>query len=557
MLCEITIENVAVIEKATACFSEGFTVLTGETGAGKSILIDSINAILGNRVSRDIVRSGAAKAGIWARFEDVNSEVCSQLNEAGYPCDEGELLLYREISADGKSSCRINGMPATVAILKETCNGLIAIHGQHDNQSLMNPAKHMDVLDLFAQNAPLLAQYGEEYGQLSRLQKDMKALTMNESEKSRKVDLLRFELDEIEGAELEPGEEERLVEQREMVRHAQTILQGMNNAYYALSGGDEETGAATLLADAAREITAAAAYATELGRFADALNEAYYTVSEMATDIQDSIESFEYEGGSLEALENRLDVIYRLKNKYGSTVEAVIEYGEKAREQLEIIEFSAERLAGIQKQESLQREKVLQLAEALTASRQKAFKTLNTEIASALAFLNMPGITMTLHLAAVPCGPKGQDEIEFYIATNPGESPKPLAKIASGGELSRIMLALKSALADRDELPTVIYDEIDTGISGLAAGRIGKLLLDTAITGRQVICVTHTAQVAAYAKSHLLIEKQVDGGRTYTSIRVLAPEARVEELARIISGDNVTDIARANAEEMLRLANNA
>lgn len=462
MLCEITIENVAVIEKATACFSEGFTVLTGETGAGKSILIDSINAILGNRTSRDIVRSGAPKASIWARFENVPREVNSRLEAAGYPAED-ELLLYREITTDGKSTCRINGMPATAAMLKDVCGGLVGIHGQHDNQSLMNPAKHLDLLDIFAKNEAILAQYAEEYHQLEAMKREIRALSMNESEKSRKLDLLRYEAEEIESAELKEDEEELLTESRERVRHAQSILQGMNNAYYALSGGDDETGAATLLADAAREITEAAAFAPELARYADSLQEIYYSVSEMASDIQSGIADFEFEDYSLEEIEQRLDTIYRLKQKYGSTLADVIRYGEKARQQLEEIEFSDEKLANLEQKEKQQTQKVKNLADKLSENRKNAFDRLNKDIAGALDFLNMPGITMALHHNEIDCGPKGQDEMEFYIATNPGEAPKPLAKIASGGELARIMLALKSAMADRDDLPTVIYDEIEIG----------------------------------------------------------------------------------------------
>jgi DNA repair protein RecN (Recombination protein N) len=553
MLCEITIENVAVIEKAAAVFGQGFTVLTGETGAGKSILIDSINVILGSRASRDIVRSGAPKASIWASFRDIPDKVREYLTVAGYSCG-AELLLYREVSADGKSGCRINGVPATAAMLKEVCGGLVNIHGQHDNQNLLNPAKHIEMLDAFAQNAELSAQYAAAYQALVAVRSELKGLTLDETEKKRRIELLRFEADEIEAAALLPGEEEELLLRRTAAHNTQAILEALSGAYAALSGGDETQGAATLLANAAREMSAAAAFAKDLAHFAETLDETYYTVKEIASDIQNRISDFEFGEQAIEAIEERLDLFYRLKQKYGKTLEDVTAYGENARRTLLGFESSQQRMEELQRQYKLNFAQVEQLAGLLTQSRLDAFDRLNSEIAGALAFLNMPGITMTLQNKRVEYGMAGQDEMEFNISTNPGEVPKPLVKIASGGELARIMLALKSALAERDDVPPVSYDEIDTGISGLAVGRIGQQLRANAAEGRQVICVTHTAQVAAYARRHLLIEKQVDGGRTYTSIRELPRGSRVEELARIISGDRVTPLACANAEEMLRMA---
>ncbi|MDL2218798.1 DNA repair protein RecN [Ruminococcaceae bacterium OttesenSCG-928-O06] len=552
MLCEITIENVAVIERAGAAFSQGFTVLTGETGAGKSILIDSINAILGSRTSRDIVRAGASRAAVWASFTHLPKDMLARLADAGYEMED-ELLLHREISADGKSTCRVNGAPATAAILRDICGDLVNIHGQHDNQSLLNPARHIDILDTFAQNSRLLEEYYTAYRAYSALQKEMDALHMDESERLRRVDLLRFEVEEIDAAQLQPGEEEQLVEQRNIVLHARRIMSALENAYLLLSGGDEDEGAATQLSRAAEEMADAAGYAAELAPFAESLRETYYAMAELASDLQHRVQDYAFEGGSLEELEGRLDTIYRLKSKYGGSTEAVLSYGDNARGQLEQMEGSTERLAALAAQLPGAQKEMERLAAALTKARKEAFGRLNAEISEALAYLNMPGITMVLAEKTVPCGPRGADEMEFYIATNPGETPKPLAKIASGGELARIMLAIKSALADRDAVPTVIYDEIDTGISGLAAGRIGQLLRSTA-KGRQVICVTHTAQIAAFAQRHLLIEKTVRDGRTYTEIRELDDAERVEELARIISGDAITDIARANAREMLQLA---
>lgn len=555
MLCEITIENVAVIEKATTSFADGFNVLTGETGAGKSIMIDSINAILGNRTSRDIVRSGAAKASIWATFRDIPVSVAQRLQDAGYPY-EGELLLYREVTVDGKSNCRINAMPATAALLREVCGGLINIHGQHDNQSLLDAGRHLGMLDAFAQNEVLREEYALQYGNLTQVQKQMQALSMNEAEKERRLDLLRYEVDEIEKAELSEAEEETLNEQREIIRNSQDILDALNAAYQLLQGDDEAAGAATLLGEAASRMSAAARFAPELGTYTESLNEAYYSASEVATDIQRRLSSFDFDTHSLDEVEQRLDLIFRLKQKYGGSVAAVIAYGEKARAELETIEFASEKLEELQRQEQELLLVVADVANRLSETRRQAFETLNSQIAEALDFLNMPGIVMALRHETMRFGPTGQDDIEFLISTNPGENPKPLAKIASGGELARIMLAMKSALADKDAVPTVIYDEIDTGISGKAAGRIGQMLKNTA-GHMQVICVTHTAQVAAYADRHLLIHKAVEEGRTYTHIYELDLPSRIHELARIISGDHVTDIALANAEEMLRMTGNS
>lgn len=552
MLREISIENVAVIEKATAIFSNGFTVLTGETGAGKSILIDSINAILGNRVSRDIVRNGAAKASIWASFSEVSSSVITQLDSLGYPTED-DLLIYREISSDGKSSCRINGLPATVAILKEVCANLINIHGQHDNQNLLNPARHIDTLDSFAQNQDLLQRYSQEYKKFQNISKTLSSLAMDETEKNRKLDLLRYEVDEINSAELTIGEEDELLEQRDLIRNAQTIISSMNHAYLALTGGDEEVGATTLLGDAANQLTQAAQFASDLTEYSTTLHETYYTLTEIASDIQSRLTDYDFEGGSLDEIESRLDLFYKLKQKYGTDIEGVIAYGENATKELETIESSEEQLEKLEKEKEVLYEKCKKLADELTQSRLSAFESLNILIRKALDFLNMPGVQLTLQHKVGELGANGQDICEFYISTNPGESPKAMAKIASGGELSRIMLAIKSALADKDDVATVIYDEIDTGISGLAAGRIGRLLQSSS-KGRQVICVTHTAQVAAYANKHLLIEKNVENGRTFTEIRALEENERTDELARIISGDAITELSRANAQEMLRIA---
>lgn len=551
MLCEITIENVAVIEKATATFGEGFNVLTGETGAGKSILIDSINAILGSRTSRDLVRSHTPKATIWATFREISSAARVRLASAGYEVED-ELLLQREITAEGKSTCRINGLPATAATLREVCGDLINIHGQHDNQSLMNPAKHLGVLDAFAQNEKTHRDYYPVYRLLCKVKREIDAFSMDEDAKEKRLGLLRYQIDELEAAALRDGEEETLLKKRTRLRGTQRILEQLNATYCALSGADDEAGASDLLGSAAGALDSLTQFGEEFSPLAEKVNELYYTAKETASDISDMLENYEYSPQLLEDIETRLDEIYRMRQKYGGSESDALAYLARAQEELAAIESGAERLEALDAEQSKLYAQAKALANALTQTRLDAFTRFNAQISDALRFLNMPGIRFTLSHSVGPLASMGQDTVEFNISTNPGEEPKPLAKIASGGELSRIMLALKSALADKDDIATVIYDEIDTGVSGLAATRIGEKLRQTA-TGRQVVCITHTAQIAAQADVHLLIRKKIADARTYTEIEALSQAGRVAELARMISGDKVTDLALANAHEMLAL----
>lgn len=549
MLTDLKIENVAVIEKAQVHFNGGLNALTGETGAGKSILIDSINAILGNRTSRDLVRSGTEKACIWATFNQIPASVCTQLEEAGYDCGD-ELLIYREIRAGGKGSCRVNGMPATAAMLRELSAGLITIHGQHDSQSLTNPAKHLGILDAFAQNEEEYNAYRTVYKELVAVKKQADALQMDETEKQRRMDVLRFQLEEIEQADLRAGEEEQLVQRRQIISNAQAILEQVSGARAALAGGDDFGGASDLLGNASSSLEGAAALDPSLKELSERISELYYAAQEAAAELADRLEDYGFDGGELDRIEERLDTIYRLKHKYGQSVEEILEFAQKASEELNSIEKADETLEKLNAQKRKLYKTARELADKLTKTRLDAFKNLEAQLEEACAFLNMPGVRFTLHHSKGPLAGSGQDVAEFYISANPGEEPKPLARIASGGELSRIMLALKSALADKDDIPTVIYDEIDTGVSGLAAGRIGQKLKQTA-QGRQVICITHTAQIAALADSQLLIRKTVENSRTYTRILPLEGEDRVQELARIISGDQITPVSLANAREML------
>ena len=552
MLCEIKIENVAVIEKAAAVFSDGLNVLSGETGAGKSILIDSINAILGNRTSREIVRSHTPKAMIWATFRGLGAKTRAQLADAGSEA-ENELLLYREITAEGKSTCRINGMPATASVVRDICSGLINIHGQHDNQSLMNPARHLGILDSFAQNETAHDAYYVVYKELCRVKKEIDALSMDETEKERRIETLRFQIEEIGAAELRPGEEDELLNRRTLIRNAQTVTEQLNIAYAALSGAEDAPGAGEMLGSAATALESISSLSEDFAPLAEQMSGLYYTARDAASDIADILARCEFDPQALDAVEERLDLIYRMKQKYGGDVQDILAYLDAATAELDGIETGAQRLDELYDRQAALYDKAKTLADALTQTRLEAFERFNAQITDALRFLNMPGIRFTLSHKKGPLAGSGQDSVEFNISTNPGEEPKPLAKIASGGELSRIMLAVKSALADKDDIGTVIYDEIDTGVSGLAAGRIGEKLKQTA-QGRQVICITHTAQIAAQADNHLLIRKNVSEDRTYTEIDALSGEGRVQELARMISGDKITELALANAREMLRMA---
>ena len=549
MLSYLQIENVAVIQKAEVHFQPGLNVLTGETGAGKSILIDSINAILGNRTSKDLVRTGASKAVIRASFAQIPDAVLDKLEAAGYE-RSAELLLSREITAEGKSSCRINGMPTTAAVLRELCGGLININGQHDSVGLLNPAHHLSILDDYAQNAKLYQEYYVLYRSLVKVKKELDAMITDEAEKQRRIDLLSYQVQEIEEAGLTAGEEQTLESRRKVLANASTIRDRVAKAHALLSGDDDTPGAVDLLGEASNAMDTAAQLDESLSGVSGTLMDLYYSAKDAAAELIDRLDAYDTNDAELDEIEQRLDLLYRLKRKYGDTVEDIIAFGQKAREELEQIQFSEQRHDQLQAEKlrlyGLAREK----AEALTQTRLKAFDELNARITDTLQFLNMPGVRMTLHHARGPLASHGQDSVEFYISTNPGEAPKPLARIASGGELSRITLAIKNALADRDAVPTVIYDEIDSGVSGKAAGRIGEVLRQSA-QGHQILCITHTAQIAALADCHLLIQKNVTNDRTYTEIHPLDTEGRVEALARLISGDHVTELSRANAREML------
>ncbi len=491
---------------------------------------------------------------IRAAFENVPPAVLDSLEKAGYERSEA-LLLSREITAEGKSTCRINGMPATAAILRELCGGLININGQHDSVGLLNPAHHESILDAYAQNRTEYQEYYAVYRELVKIKRELDAQITDESEKQRRIDLLSYQVQEIEDAALTAGEEQTLESRRKVLSNASAIRDRIAQCYALLSGDDETPGAVDLLGEASNAVDAAAQLDGELSTSAGQLLDLYYNAKDAAADLIGRLDAYETNDAELDEIEQRIDLIYKLKRKYGDTVEDIIAFGQKAREELELIQSSQERVEHLQAEQHrlyvLAREK----AETLTQTRLKAFEELNKRISGTLDFLNMPGVRMSLHHARGPLASHGQDSIEFYISTNPGEAPKPLAKIASGGELSRITLAIKNAMADKDAVPTVIYDEIDSGVSGKAASRIGEVLRQSA-EGHQILCITHTAQIAALADCHLLIQKNITNERTYTEIRPLDEDGRVDALAHLISGDHVTELSRANAREMLEQTRN-
>ena len=555
MLRELYIENVAVIEKADVDFSDGFNVLTGETGAGKSIVIDSINAILGNRTSKEIVRSGADKAVIYAVFENVDQKTVERLAVEGYDCD-GSLMLWREITTDGKSRCKINGRPSTASTVREICSSLINIHGQHDNQDLLNPERHINILDRFAADDDLLIDFQNSYSRMIDLKTKLSKLNIDDSEKERRLDLLRYQVDEIDKAELDPGEEEGLASTRNLIRNSEKIAELLGQVNAALDGIEgESVGASELLGAAAEAMSALSSISSDFSELSTKLNDAYYSVGDLSNEASEYLSKFVFDKSSLAEIEERLDVIFRLKRKYGDSIEAVLGFCEKARIELESIEKSDETREAL---ESALREAAAEAekkAAILSAARDRGKKLFVKRIKDEFAFLNMPNSIFEVSQSKSELWSMGCDKIEFLLSANPGEAPKPLSRIASGGELSRIMLAIKSAMAEKDNIPTLIFDEIDSGVSGASAQKVGKKLREVS-RSRQTLCVTHSAQIAAFAAVHLFIQKTVSGGRTYTSIKTLGNKERVKELARIISGDNITDTALSNAAEMLLLAEN-
>lgn len=552
MLTSLKIENVAIIESAAIEFGCGLNVLTGETGAGKSIVIDSINAILGERTSRDIIRTGAQSAKVYAVFEDVNERVRNFLDENGIDCEDGVLIINRTLSREGKNVCRINGAPVTVSMLREIGGELIDIHGQHDNQSLLSPEKHCGFVDSFAGNADLFADYREKYGRLCEIRSKLKKLTTDESSKSQRIDFLTYQIDELEKAEITIGERDELKARKSLINNSQKVIESLNIAYEALKA---DGAGIDMITDAESEIANASAYMEMLGEASEKITDIRYELEDIAETVRDAMTEVDFDPSELEDIDERLDLLYRLSKKYGDTEEEMLEYLEKARAELDNIAFSEERVKELQKQKKEALAETETAACKLTESRKTAGEKLSNAICSELEFLDMPNVRFVVKCSDIGLTENGKDEIEFLISANAGEEPKPLAKIASGGELSRIMLAIKNVLAETDGVDTMIFDEIDTGVSGRAAQKIA-MKLRSASKGRQVICVTHLAQIAAQGDVHLYISKSVSDGKTYTNIKSLIEEERVAEIARIMGGMEITKLQLESAREMLANAGN-
>ena len=551
MLSQLYIENIAVIRQATIDFQQGFHVFTGETGAGKTILISAINAVLGGRTFKEIIRTGETRATVSALFTEISEELCKKIEVLGYPLEDNQLLVQREIDLSGKGQCRLDGRPATAAMLREVCSLLIDIHGQHDNQELLSAEKHLGFLDSYGAYPQEMAAYTAAYERMCECAARLDKLQMDESYKLQRMDILQFQIKEIGDAKLTDGEEERLVEQQKRIRNAERITESLGAVYTLLNGnGEEMRGVLEALEEVSTELDTAAKYLTEFGGYSEKLSDAYYMLEELGSRARDTLEDADFDPRQLDDIESRLDTIYKLKKKYGNSIAEILEYFERISEEYQSLELSDELTAHLQRELDEANLVLHTVADALTACRLAAAAEFSERVEQELAYLDMAGVRFSITRREKPYGPTGADEMEFMICTNTGEEAKPLAKIASGGELARIMLAIKNVLAEKDGIGTIIFDEVDTGVSGRAAQKIGKKLAEVA-RHRQVICVTHLAPVAACAAHHYRIYKTVEDGRTFTRVEELTRSQRVQELARIMVGENITDSALKSAEEML------
>ena len=555
MISKLYIENIAVIERAEINFDKGFNVLTGETGAGKSILIDSINAVLGQRTSRELIRTGEQKAFVSAQFEDVSQGTARALADLGVELSEedgGMLLLQREIRADGRGSVKINDRPATIATLRSVGRELINIHGQHENQALMSVERHMRYLDRIGGYAEQIEVYRELFTAYTAAVRQLRKMKTDDAEKARRADMLQYQIDEIESASLHVGETETLKKRRDMIENAEKIANALAGAHSLLSGGEEYDGAVSLLEQCAGYLSEISGIVPASAGLGERVNSLVYELEDISSEIHSLNEENEFSPYELDEIETRLETLSRIQRKYGDEQEALA-FLEQARNELEQIERSDELVAELTQQaRALYRDTVKAAAE-LTELRKQAAEKFCEAVGRELTFLDMPRVKLAVGIQPCELNQNGADMVEFLISANPGEPPKPLGKIASGGELSRIMLAIKTVLADIDDIDTMIFDEVDTGISGRAAHKVGVKLHEVSRM-RQIICITHLAQMAAQADTHMLISKTVSDGRTYTSVRPLSFEERKQELARINGGDVITESMLTTAEELLNSA---
>ena len=548
MLSLLHIENIAVIECADISFDRGFNVLTGETGAGKSIVIDAISAILGERAYRDMIRTGTERASVRAVFTEVPE--FSWFAENGVEYDP-ETVISREIHLDGKNICRVNGTLVNVSCLHKLGIQLINIHGQHDSAALFDEENHLAFLDAFADNGELRASYGERYEAVAKLRREISSLTMDEGEKLRRMENLKYQIAEIEKAELEPGEDDRLEERRKVLQNAEKLSNGMETAVECLYGGEDSDGASGLLAQAEYALARLSRFSDSFAALHDRVSDLMYQVQDAAEEVRDARDSLSYSAEELEQIESRLDVIHKLRRKYGTTCEDILEYLDKAKKELDEIEFADDKLERLKKKLKKAEKEAWDAALALRENRKQAADTMSKRILSELAQLDMPRVQFACRFTETELTANGADAVAFYMSANAGEALKPLSRVASGGELARIMLAMKNVLAEKDQVATLIFDEVDTGVSGRAAQKVAEKLRSVAVH-KQVLCVTHLPQLAALANTHLLIAKSERDGRTYTSVTPLDLEGRKRELARIIGGANITETTLKSAEEMLR-----
>ena len=547
MLSLLHIENIAVIESADISFDRGFNVLTGETGAGKSIVIDAISAILGERAYRDMIRTGAERASVRAVFTEVPELKWFSENGVDY---DPETVISREIHLDGKNICRVNGALVNVSILHKLGIQLINIHGQHDSAALFDEENHLTFLDSFAENEALRQDYGEKYEAVAKLRREINALTMDESEKLRRMETLKYQITEIEKAELEVGEDEALEERRKVLQNAEKLSNGMETAVECLYGGDESDGAAGLLAQAEYALARLAKFSDTFSELHDRVSDLMYQVQDAAEEVRDARDSLSYSADELEQIESRLDVIHKLRRKYGTTCEDILSYLGRAKEELDEIEFADDHLERLKKNLKKAEKAAWDAAIILRENRQETAKIMSGRILAELSQLDMPRVQFSCEFKETELTALGADFVAFYMSANAGEALKPLSKVASGGELARIMLAMKNVLAEKDQIGTLIFDEVDTGVSGRAAQKVAEKLRSVA-AHKQVLCVTHLPQLAALGDTHLLIAKSERGGRTYTSVTPLDRDGRKRELARIIGGTNITETTLKSAEEML------
>jgi len=549
MLSLLHIENIAVIERSDISFDQGFNVLTGETGAGKSIVIDAISAILGERAYRDMIRTGTTKASVRAVFTQVPEFPWFQENGVEY---DSETVIQREIYLDGKNVCRVNGSLVSVSILRKLGIQLINIHGQHDSASLFDEENHLSFLDSFADNEALRADYFTKYDAVAKLRREIDRMTMDESEKLRRMETLRYQIAEIEKAELEAGEDDALEERRKLLQNAEKLSNGMDEAVECLYGGDDSDGAAGLLAQAEYALAKLARFSDSFAAFHERVNDLKYQVQDIAEEVRDARDELSYSADELEQIEERLDVIHKLRRKYGTTCSDILEYLDRAKKELDDIEFADDHLERLKKKLRKAEKEAWDAALLLRENRKTTAVSMSERILTELAQLDMPRVRFSCEFRETELTPNGADSVAFYMSANAGEALKPMSKVASGGELARIMLAMKNVLAEKDDVATLIFDEVDTGVSGRAAQKVAQKLRSVA-QHKQVLCVTHLPQLAALANTHLLIAKSERDGRTFTSVTPLDVEGRKRELARIIGGTNITETTLKSAEEMLCL----